>query len=140
MDVRGKAPATEGDGSEAHLVEYLRSLREVSGGGVLPSGPGEPSSCISLPAFPTQHPYLAFTEHRTYQIRHAPTLKAMTFLDRAGDEVLFFFIYYLSTPIIRYCTDDFFVSFSSSPCSGGRSSQNILLGLGRLCFPDTCYA
>lgn len=70
-------------------------MKEAPGGGVPPSGPRGSSSSIFLPTFPTHLPYFSFTEPRIYQIHHAPTSKAMTFLGHAGDEVLTFRSLYL---------------------------------------------
>lgn len=92
LDARGKAPVVEGEDSEAHMADYLRSLREAPVSGVPPSGPGI-FSRISLPVFPTHLPYLDFTEHKSYQIHYAPTPEAITFLGRADDEAFFFFLH-----------------------------------------------
>lgn len=50
---------------------------------------GESSSSVPLLSFPTQLLHMSFTEHWSYQIRHAPIPEAMTFNGRAGDEVSF---------------------------------------------------
>lgn len=95
LDAQAKAHAVEGEGSEAPLTDYLWSLREAPGGGAPPSGPGGSFTRVSLPAFPTQLPYLNVTEQRTYQIRHAPTPEAMTFSGRANEDVSFSFCHLL---------------------------------------------
>ena len=79
-----------GEGFEAELAAYLRSLRENPGGAVPPSGPGESFTVFSLPEFPHEIPYIAVTEQRTYPIRHAPTLEPMTFSGLADDEVILY--------------------------------------------------
>lgn len=118
MDAWDKSLAVEGEGSKAHLSDYLWSLKDVSGGGALPSSPGGSSFRISLPTFPTHLPYFSFIEPRTYQIRHAPTPKAMTFPGHAGDEVLSFRSIYLVFSIHVSIADDFFASFSGGLYSG----------------------
>lgn len=111
----------EGKGFEAHLANYLRSLREAPGGGIPLFGPGGSTTCPSLPAFPTQLPYLDFTEQRRYQIRHAPTPEAMTFSSCANEEVSFFFhhLFYLSKYLSAMMFTLFF--FSDGFCSDGYS-------------------
>lgn len=53
LDAWSKALTVEGEGSEAHLADYISSLREALGGGVPPSGPGGSSTHVSLSAFST---------------------------------------------------------------------------------------
>ena len=49
---RGKAPVVGGEGSEADLATFVRSMRGQPRDDVPPSGPGESSTVMALPEFP----------------------------------------------------------------------------------------
>ena len=88
MDGRGKAPAVEGEGSEADLAAFVQSMRDRPRDGAPPSGQGESSAVMLLPEFPQEFPYTTLAEQRMYQIRRAPVPESLSFLGVADDEVI----------------------------------------------------
>lgn len=99
----------EGEGSEAHLADYIWSLREAPGGGIPLFGPGRYSTHFLLPAFPTQLPYFKLTEQRMYPLRHAPTLERMTFPGHIDEEVSFSFLQFFI--LSRYLSEMMIILF-----------------------------
>ena len=100
LDGRGKkVPAMEGEGSEADLAAFVRSMRDRPRDGVHPSGPGESSAVILLPEFPHEIPYTTLAEQRMYQIRWAPVPKSVSFPDVADEEVISLLLLLLVLPL-----------------------------------------
>ena len=93
-DARGKASAVEGEGFEADLATFVRSMRDRPRDGVSPLGPGESSAVMSLPAFPREISYTVVTEQRSFPIHLVPPPEPMTFPDCFGDVVNFLNLFF----------------------------------------------
>lgn len=63
-DAHRKAPAVEGEGSEAHLAAYLWTLKGSSKDAIPPSGPGVSTTYLSLLDLPNQISYHIVIEQR----------------------------------------------------------------------------
>ena len=66
LDGQGKAPAIEGEGSEADLATFVWSMRDMPRDDAPPSGPGESSTVMPLPEFPHEIPFTTLVEQRMY--------------------------------------------------------------------------
>ena len=78
----------EGEGSEAEVAAFVRSMRDRPRDDVPPSGPGESSAVMPLPEFPHEIPYTILAEQRMYQIRRAPVPESLSFPGVADDELI----------------------------------------------------
>ena len=78
----------EGEGSEADLAAFVRSMRDRPQDGAPPSGPGESSAVMPLQEFPHEISYTTLAEQRMYQIRRAPVPESLSFPGLADDEVI----------------------------------------------------
>ena len=78
----------EGEGSEANLPAFVRSIRDRPRDGAPPSGPGESSAVMPLPEFPHEIPYTTLAKQWMYQIRQAPVPESLSFPGVADDEVI----------------------------------------------------
>ena len=132
MDDRGKAPAVGGEGSEADLAAFVRSMKDRPRDDVPPSGPGESSTVMALPEFPQELSYTVVTERRSHPIRSVPPPEPMTLPGHSGDEVNFFTL--LSSTLHSFCAD--ISLFSGGFCEGGRPQVLILPRVEQLCFLD----
>jgi len=133
---RGKAPAVEGEGSEADLAAFIRSTRDLPRDAVPPSGPGESSSVVELPDFPRELAYTVVTEPRSHPIRSVPTPEPMTLPGRSGDEVDFLHSFFL---IVYLFSADIF-SLSGDFCEGGQRQISVRARVELLCLLDLCGA
>ena len=113
---RGKAPAVGGDGSEADLAAFVRSMRGQPQDDVPHSGPGESSPVMALPEFPQEITYTVVMEHRSYPIRSVPPPEPMTLPGRSGDEVSFFTLFLFT---LHSLCADISLLLSGGPCEGG---------------------
>ena len=88
LDGRGKAPAVEGEGFEADLVAFVRSMMDRPRDDVPLSGPGKSSDVMPLPES-REISYTVVTEQRSYPIHSVPPLEPLTFPYHSGDGVNF---------------------------------------------------